>query len=444
MAQHRIPIYDNWTAFTTLDWDWHWEHSVRAQSPACTQRPMKPLWRNVGWSYPCITIWKLVPVLTTQHIMPCMNLTEPLDICIPNRRGGMTRHPAPAIGLKVEAAMASAEINAELVCPLGTPSFPPGTQDYDPKRHDLIEGVSKCMISREEAQAKFNEYHEAQGSHDEVYTDGSKMNERVGAAAVINRHFQDGETTCRQLSKRLPDNSTIFAAEATAITLALNYYRHMGPVHHDVVVYSDSMSCLQAIEGEDTENPFICHIMNLLWLLSNKGTHVRFCWIPSHCGIEGNEKVDQLAKETLDQDIDPLASVHYTDLKPLVNSYIQKLVQNKWDVVIHGRDLYLVNIGAPKEIPAPYLSWRVCNHQTSNWPYEGHQIPYPVPRTTDCLSPLWSNTEHWACAPRMCSIIGMSWWIRHNWLIECSLRDNSWDLHSGIPARSGILLSDMM
>ena len=35
----------------------------------------------------------------------------------------------------------------------------------------------------------------------------------------------------------------------------------MGPVHHHVVIYSDSMSCLQAIESEDTENPFICHIM---------------------------------------------------------------------------------------------------------------------------------------------------------------------------------------
>ena len=129
--------------------------------------------------------------------------------------------------------------------------------DYDPKRYDLIEGVSKCMISRQEAQAKFNEYQEAQGSHDEVYTDGSKMDQRVGAAAVINRHFQNGETTCCQLSKRLPDNSTIFAAEATAISLALNYYQLMGPVHHDTVIYSDSMSCLQAIEGEDTENPFI-------------------------------------------------------------------------------------------------------------------------------------------------------------------------------------------
>ena len=64
----------------------------------------------------------------------------------------------------------------------------------------------------------------------------------------------------------------------------------------------DSMSCLQAIESEDTENPLICHIMNLLWALSDKGTHVRFCWVPSHCGIEGNEIVDQLAKETFDHD----------------------------------------------------------------------------------------------------------------------------------------------
>ena len=254
----------------------------------------------------------------------------------------MSRPPAPPVGFTVEEAMASAEIYAELVCPLRTPNFPPGTHDYDPKRHNLIERVRKCIISGQEAQAKFNEYHEAQGSHDEVYTDGSKMNERVGAAAVINRHFQNGETTCRQLSKRLPDNSTIFSAEATSISLALNCYQNIGPVHYDVVVYSDSMSCLQEIEGEDTKNPFICHIMNLLCLLSDKGTHVLFCWIPSHCGIEGNERVDQLAKETLDQDIDPLANFHYTDMKPLVNSYIQKLVQTKWNVAVHGRYLYPV------------------------------------------------------------------------------------------------------
>ena len=66
----------------------------------------------------------------------------------------MSGSPTPLVGLKVEAAMTSATINAELVCPLRTPSFPLGTHDYDPKRHSLIEGVSKCMISSYKSQAQ--------------------------------------------------------------------------------------------------------------------------------------------------------------------------------------------------------------------------------------------------------------------------------------------------
>ena len=58
----------------------------------------------------------------------------------------------------------------------------------------------------------------------------------------------------------------------------------------------------------------------------------------------GNERVDQLAKETHGYDIDHLAGVHYADLKPLVNCFIQQLVQIKWDVAVHGRDLYLLKL----------------------------------------------------------------------------------------------------
>ena len=85
----------------------------------------------------------------------------------------MTRPPAQPFGVKVEEAMTYAEIGVETVCPLTTPTFPPGTHEYDPKRHSLIEGVSKCMITRVEAQAKFRECRDAQAPHDEVYTDGS-------------------------------------------------------------------------------------------------------------------------------------------------------------------------------------------------------------------------------------------------------------------------------
>ena len=96
-----------------------------------------------------------------------------------------------------------------------------------------------------------------------------------------------GGTTCRQLSKRLPYNNAIFAAEAMAITLALDY-----PVQHNVVGYYDPMFCLQAIEGDDNENTHLCHITNLLWVLDDKGMCVWFCWVPSHSGIEGYDIMD--------------------------------------------------------------------------------------------------------------------------------------------------------
>ena len=169
--------------------------------------------------------------------------TRDLYVPRPNEKGSMTRPPTCPVGLRVEEAVDSAGINTDLICPLRKPNFPPGTHEYNSMRHNLIEMVSKCMITKQEAQVKFKVYRDVQGSHDEVYTDGSKIDERVGAAAVINRHLQNCESTCIQLSKRLPDNSTLFAVEATAITQALDYYWHMDPVGHDVAVPSDSISC---------------------------------------------------------------------------------------------------------------------------------------------------------------------------------------------------------
>ena len=114
------------------------------------------------------------------------------------------------------------------------------------------------------------------------------------------------------------------------------------------------------------------------------------------------------------------------------------------------------NTGATEEVLAPNLSWRGCNHLTSNcsvhenhrtyrtfpmarpkclmrdfmnlnrihkahrtnvwwimkvfrvywnWPYRGQQIPYLVPRTANRLSPLWSNTDHWPYAAGVCIVI---------------------------------------
>ena len=96
------------------------------------------------------------------HALHEFDLTiRDLYLSKPNGKGGMTLPPTQPVGLKVEEALTSAEIDAEMVCPLKMPSFTPGTHEYDPERHSLIEGVSKFMVTREEARAKFNEYHNA-------------------------------------------------------------------------------------------------------------------------------------------------------------------------------------------------------------------------------------------------------------------------------------------
>ena len=116
----------------------------------------------------------------------------------------MTRPPNQPVGLKLEEAMTSTEICVHLVCPLRTPSFSPGTHEYDLKRY---EGARNCMITTERKGSSQIQYRNAQGMHGEIYSDGSKINERLGTTAVINHHFQNGETTGWQLSIRLLDNS---------------------------------------------------------------------------------------------------------------------------------------------------------------------------------------------------------------------------------------------
>ena len=117
MAQRQTPTYDNWTAFITLDWDWHWEHSAPAQCPAYTQRPTKLAMHYYVETCSCIDN----PAHHALHEFD--RTTRDLYAPRPNGRGGMTRPLAPPFGLKVEEAMTSAEINTELVCPLRKPTF---------------------------------------------------------------------------------------------------------------------------------------------------------------------------------------------------------------------------------------------------------------------------------------------------------------------------------
>ena len=167
------------------------------------------------------------------------------------------------------------------------------------------------------------------------------------SATVINRQFQNGEITCRCLSKRHPDNSTIFAAEATTITLALDYYQHMEPVRHDVVVYSDSMSWLRGKTLRTLSSA-------ISW--PSCGYWVIKAHMFASAGYQAIMALRKLTSWPVSKAV-PWPWHWRIGKSPLCRYKainIQQLVQIKWDVSVHGRNLSLeANTRSTQEISVP-------------------------------------------------------------------------------------------
>ena len=70
-----------------------------------------------------------------------------------------------------------------------------------------------------------------------VYTDGSIEDSRVGYAAISDNHIN---------MQRMPDDSSIFTAEAKAVGLALDLIKTCD-TNNKFIIFSDSLSVLKAI-----------------------------------------------------------------------------------------------------------------------------------------------------------------------------------------------------
>jgi ribonuclease HI len=137
-------------------------------------------------------------------------------------------------------------------------------------------------------------------SENVIYTDGSKLDGKVGAGLV---HYEHGEERWKDC-KRLPDFASVFQAELVAINEALDHINNAGIVV-DWLLLSDSRSALQAIICRWNTNEIVNDIQNKLLSIRTRGISVRLKWVKAHIGIDGNEKADELAKEgTLKEEVD--------------------------------------------------------------------------------------------------------------------------------------------
>ena len=81
------------------------------------------------------------------------------------------------------------------------------------------------------------------------------------------------------------------------VDIALDFIRTCD-TNNKFIIFSDSLSVLKAMNHTSSKNPQIQKLLEKCHELLNN-EEIVLCWIPSHIGIQGNEKVDQQAKTSL-------------------------------------------------------------------------------------------------------------------------------------------------
>lgn len=130
---------------------------------------------------------------------------------------------------------------------------------------------------------------------------------------------------------KLPPESSVFTGECYGLLKAVEYILMMGL--RNSLILTDARSALQSLARFPfySHNPHILfETRELLNRCSIKGYSVHFAWIPSHCGILGNERADQLANDAvLCGDVFPYKN-NTQDLAALPKVYLQESWGQLW------------------------------------------------------------------------------------------------------------------
>lgn len=175
----------------------------------------------------------------------------------------------------------------------------------------------------------------------EYYTDGSKTENHVGIGIV---------TAESALSVRVPQCISIFTAEVYGLYEAVR--KIIAGKYKKAIIYTDSLSALKALHVKSECEPLLGDILNMVFLNSEEFS-IRFCWVPSHVGIPGNEKADEYASLAVHKALTkikiPLKDSQRTIRRALLGKW-----QQQWDSCTNNK-LHLVK---------PLLGeWKTCRHQ---------------------------------------------------------------------------------
>ena len=133
-----------------------------------------------------------------------------------------------------------------------------------------------------------------------IFTDGSGMNEAIGASAILYRNNRRMALLRHTLGPS--SQHTVYEGEATGALLATNLILKE-PHARSATIFIDNRALILATKltlpspGHyiiDEFHKAVCYINKKFPRL-----HIRIKWVPAHSGVEGNEAADRLAKRAI-------------------------------------------------------------------------------------------------------------------------------------------------
>ena len=179
--------------------------------------------------------------------------------------------------------------------------------------------------------------------HTKTYTDGSKTACGVGAAAISGKSI----TTAS-----LPCEASILSAELYAIKMAITKIKlktqHISKYH---LICTDSLSSLTLFSNIPSKHPLVRLLQHEISSLNTLSVEIVLMWVPSHCGILGNERAD-LAAQMASTKKPEYISIIYSDYFHNINRAIHKSWNQEWTSSNNKMVEIFKNID---EVPSPLL-----------------------------------------------------------------------------------------
>ena len=131
----------------------------------------------------------------------------------------------------------------------------------------------------------------------------------------------------------MPRDASVFTSELYAIFRCLDQVSRSRA--RQFVIFTDSLSSLQALKSfyfyHASSSFLLGLIRQKLHGLREKGKNVEIVWIPSHCGISGNERADAAAKAAVELDVPPGLHIPFFDLYAPLKKFLMSDWQQQWD-----------------------------------------------------------------------------------------------------------------